>query len=87
MPDIFRAMVGRSDVQIVEELHFFMLALWNKSGQKPVSPMSVRHFLHQRVPSDKIERILDSAIGAGVIARVAGTEAFVPRPKHEHGVE
>jgi len=87
MPDIFRAMVGRSDNQVIEELHFFLTATWNKGGRQPVPFMALRNFLRERVPSDKIEKILDAALSSGVVAIDGDSQAAIPRPKHEHGME
>ena len=58
MPDIFRAMIGKSDSQVIEEMHLFVTALWAKERQKPVPGGAIMRFLLQRVPSDKAERIL-----------------------------
>lgn len=87
MPDIFRAMVGRSDAQVVEELHFYLTGLWRMSGMKPVHEDKLYHFLHQRVPSEKIEKILQVAERSNVIARMAGTDMYVPKAKHEFDIE
>ena len=36
---------------------------------------------------DKIEKILMMADRANIISRIAGTDTYMPRPKHLHGVE
>lgn len=90
MPDIFREMVGKSDSQVLEELHYFVTAMWakEKGPSKSVRGDLVRKFLLQRAPHDKVESLLMVAERANIIARVAGTmDSWVPRPKHEHGVE
>jgi hypothetical protein len=88
MPDIFREMIGRSDSQIVEELHYYMINKFNKERQKPIISSDIMRFLMMRCPVEKAETIFRMAERANVIARVAGTEdLFVPRPKYEHGVE
>lgn len=88
MPDIFREMIGKSDQQVIEELHYYVTATWAKTKQKPVHSSLIYHFLHQRLPSEKIEKVFLIAERSNVIARVAGTaDLFVPRPKHDHGVE
>lgn len=85
MPDIFRSMVGKSDAQVLEELHLFVETLWRKNKQQGVSGAMIEKFLSARVPSEKIERLRMVAERADMIARVAGTQdLFVPRPKHEH---
>ena len=89
MPDIFRAMVGKSDAHIIEELHFYLTNIWKMQGQKPVHRVQLQHFLASYLPSqtDAIPKLLQAAEAANVIARLAGTETYVPRPKHLHGME
>lgn len=88
MPDVFREMIGKSDSAVIDELHYFVTALWAKNKKKPVQTSTIYSFMRQRVPSEKIEKILQAADRAGVVVRVAGTEdQWVPKPKMEHGVE
>lgn len=83
MPDIFREMAGKSDTAVLEELRYFVTAVWNKQGRKAVEGHLLWDFLAQRLPSDKIERVLLAAERANVVVRVAGTETWRPRPKGE----
>lgn len=87
MPDIFRAMIGKSDKEILEELHFFATAEWNRTGRKPLHDRAIIGFLSHRVPSDKIEKILAIADRANILVRVAGSDQYLPKPRHEHGIE
>ena len=87
MPDIFRAMVGRSDAQVIEELHFYLTALWRAAKLKPIPEEKLFHFLHQRVPSEKVEKIIMIAERSNVIARIAGTAQYVPKPRAEFDIE
>lgn len=88
MPDIFREMIGRSDAQILEELHYFITNSWNKNKQRPVQADALMRFLMMRCPVEKAEKIFLMAERGNVIARVAGTQdQFIPRPKYEHGAE
>lgn len=87
MPDIFRAMTGRSDRQVIEELHYFAMAEWARGKQQPVQTEKLRRFLISRVPHDKVESLLEVADRARIVVRMAGTDGWVPRPKNEHGVE
>jgi hypothetical protein len=87
MPDIFREMIGRSDSQVMEELHLYLFSLWGRD-RKSFHTSAMVNFLATRVPSDKIEKIITIADKSGMIARQAGTaDNWVPRPKHLHGVE
>jgi hypothetical protein len=88
MPDVFRAMQGRSDAAILDELHYFMWNLWEKNGKKPIAGRLIYHFLSVRVPTEKIDRIVDVAERSNIIARLGGTpDDWIPRPRHQHGVE
>src|SRR5262249_39802036 len=87
MPDIFRAMQGKSDAAVIDELHYHLMELWVRGGKKPIPASSLFHFLSTRVPADKIPRVLQIAEVSNVITRYAGTDTFYPRPRHQHGVE
>jgi hypothetical protein len=86
MPDVFRDMILRSDVQTIQELHIFIWKIWVKE-RKPIHQSRLVNFLSARVPSEKIMKILEIAEKANVITRDAGTDNFRPRPKNEFGIE
>lgn len=88
MPDIFRAMTGKSDHVIIEELHYHLTTLYTVAGKAPIHESRLWDFLKSRVPSERVERIMKTAEMADVIRRQAGTELYIPRPKFIHrGVE
>ncbi len=87
IPDVFRAMIGKSDHQVIEELYYYLLSLWRTAGQSPIHESRLFSFLSQRVPSDKVHKLLEVAERSNVIARMAGTDTYIPRPKHEFSVE
>ncbi len=88
MPDVFREMMGKSDSQVIEEMHLFVTTLWAKNKRQPVSGEAIRKFLLQRLPHEKVETVLIAAERANIIARSAGTlDQWVPKPKQEHGME
>lgn len=87
MPDIFREMKRKSDTDVISELHFFMWRIYVKE-KKPIHEARLFNFLREHIPSDKILRLLDIAQKSNIVQRVAGTEnLYVPRAKHEHGLE
>ena len=86
MPDVFREMTQKSDAQVIADMHFFAWKLWIKAKQ-PVHKTRLVHFLSSRVPSEKIDRVIDVAERSNIITRMAGTELFIPKPAHEHGIE
>jgi hypothetical protein len=86
MPDIFRAMVGKSDREVIEELHLFAVRIWAKQRDRAVPASLLWEFLAGRLPSDKIGRVLEVAERSGVLVRNPGETDYWPRPKHEHGL-
>lgn len=86
MPDIFRDMAGKSDNQVIEELHLFMWRLWAKE-RRPIHESRMFDFLRTRLPSEKIGRVLEVAERSHVIARDELPRMWKPRPQHEHGME
>lgn len=87
MPDIFRDMVGKSDSQVISDLHFFLWKLHSKSKQE-IHEARIINFLKERVPAQKVVQIMQIAERSNIIARVAGSDSlYVPRPRHEHGIE
>ena len=86
MPDIFRAMTGRSDHSVMEELHAFMVGMWGMN-KKPLHERSLISFLTKHVPAEKIEKILSMAERANFIERVAGTDTYLPKAGMGKGVE
>lgn len=86
MPDIFREMVQRSDIQVIDELHFFLWKLWVRE-KKGIHEARIYDFLKNRVPSEKIQKIIEISLRANILEKLAGTELYRPRPKNEHGIE
>ena len=86
MPDIFRAMKGKSDSEVIEELHYHLTSLTALSG-KPIHSSRVWDFLRDRVPSERIPRVIDTAVNSDIIA-VCPDGSYQPRAKFNHrGIE
>lgn len=84
MPDIFREMIGKSDAQVIEETHYYVMREFARGKSKPVTGDRIMQFLLQRTPSEKAEKIMLMMDRAGLVVRVAGSQdLFVPRPRHE----
>jgi len=86
MPDIFRDMAGRSDHQVLQELHFYMWQTYTTGGKKPLHEARLLNFLSARIPSEKIKYVIDIAIRSGMMTKT-DSGLYTPRPKHEHGEE
>lgn len=85
MPDVFKDMVYKGDSQIIQELHFFAWKLYAKE-RKPIHESRLINFLQTKVPSEKIDKILDTADRANIVVRLASTKTYEPRAKPEHGL-
>ena len=89
MPDIFRAMTGKSDKQVLEELHLYVIEKYRMNKGKPVEGKDVYTFLAHQTTSDKIASLVTLAERAQYMIKVlvAGNECWLPKPKAFHGVE
>jgi hypothetical protein len=87
MPDIFRAMVGKSDFQVLEELHYFVTQAWSKDKTKLVHERLLWQFLQQRVPTYLIPKLLESAERSHYVKREANSVFYKPLPKFTAGLE
>jgi hypothetical protein len=76
-------MRGKSDREVIDELHRFVINQWSKDKKKPGVPGSLMAtFLSQRVPSEKVPSVLMLAERMDLIVRVAGTQdTWLPRPR------
>lgn len=88
MPDVFRDMTLKSDAQIMEELHHFLWQQFSR-GQNPIHESKAIFFLQQRVPAEKVERVLGIAVKSGMLQRHDGAAGpmYVPVASHMHGIE
>lgn len=91
MPDIFRAMIGKSDAAIIEEMHRAVFGMYART-REPVPGSAIRKFLMERIPHDKVESMLLMAERANLLSRLAGTggaspDLYVPKPRHEGNIE
>lgn len=85
MPDIFREMQGKSDGETIRELHYYMWKLWIKD-KKALHESRLVNFLKDRVPHEKIMRLIEISERANVIRRQPGSAAFIPVPSADHGL-
>lgn len=86
MPDIFRAMTGKSDSQILEELHYFLISKY-RDKKKPLEDKEIYEFLSMRATTDKIPSLIAVAEKTQRMIRVDSSK-WMPQPKFIHaGVE
>lgn len=83
MPDIFRAMGAKSDSQVIKDMHYHLYRLWATLALKERKPLPTKElykFLHERVPSDKIIRLIEVAEKTGYIRRGTYPDEWIPSP-------
>lgn len=80
MSDIFTEMAGRSDGQVLEEFHRYVMRIWTQT-RAPIKTSILIEFLSMQLPSDKVHRNLQVAVDRGIIARAPNTvDSWLPRP-------
>lgn len=78
MPDIFRAMVQKSDTIVIKDYHAFAMAKYAQHS-KPINAELCIAFLSTRVPSERIKHIMATADQMGAVVRNAGTDFYIPK--------
>ncbi len=73
MPDVFREMIGKSDTQVIDELHY-MVVMEVAKGKKPLKTEVLWEFLRQRVPSERIEKVMITAERSGILSHPGGAQ-------------
>lgn len=86
MPDVFRNMAQKSDTEVIKDLHFFCWQIYAKHRQ-PIHEQRLVNFLRTKVPSDRIDKILEIADRAGIVKRQAGGITWTPSTKDALGIE
>lgn len=86
MPDVFREMKLKSDVETIKELHFACWQQFTNSKHKPIHSEFIYSFLSDRAPSEKIDKIIDTAVKSGYL-EVFAPGLFKPRALTNFGPE
>lgn len=88
MGDVFRAMLGRSDYAIVEELYHFCVAAYERNARKPIEARRFISFVAERTTSDKVQKIVDLAVRMNMLKCVdQHADLWRPTGRSEHGLE
>lgn len=83
MPDIFRAMGQKSDVQIIADLHYHLYRLYSTVAvdkRKALPTQTIYEFLIHRATSDRIPRLIETAEKTGYIRRGSYPDEWIPNP-------
>jgi hypothetical protein len=78
MPQIFRAMTSKSDEQVIDETFTFIMQQFAMT-KKPITGESLNFFLKSRSTVDKTDKIVDMLEKSGMVERVGGGMAFIPK--------
>ena len=88
MPDVFKAMTGKNDMQIVEELWRFVVLEFEKGGRKGVGQEEVIRFLLDKAPQEKIAPVIKLALDAKMIElKDPLNMLYAPKGRHLHREE
>ena len=86
MPDVFKAMSQKSDIQVIKDMHYALYRSWSAmplEKRKPFHMNTLTKFLAHRVPAAIIQRIIETAVAAGFFAKGAYPDEYIPRPLDE----
>lgn len=81
MPDVFRAMVGRSDKDIIEEAYLFAMKV-HVSQKRNIPKSLMMAFLKDRCPHDKINSILNLLVEMDYLDEIVDEGTFRPRARN-----
>lgn len=82
MPDIFRAMIGKSDVDTLEELYRFAVSYYGLK-KKAIQFKVLMNWLSKHTTADKIRYMFAAAQDSGRIERVGETDLYMPKARTE----
>lgn len=89
MPDIFRDMAGKSDKQVIDDLHDYLWRLYARD-KKSIHESRLISFLQSKVPSEKVLRVLELCERSNIIERDRSTNQPMWKPcvkDHIRGIE
>jgi hypothetical protein len=78
MTDVFKEMGAQTHMEVIKDL-LFILNRQYAVEKKPFSAEAVYGYLGKKIPSDKIQGVLDLAIRSGMIEQITGTNLFIPK--------
>lgn len=88
MPDIFKDMNGQSDIQVMQDLHFYMWQLYG-AEKSAVHVTILERFLDARTPAWNVEHIIKAMTRSGMIIedKTQLGDFFIPGAKNTLGNE
>ena len=83
MPDVFRAMVQKSDKQILDDFHWHFYTIYSttaKEKRKPTQEPQMYAYLENKVTSDKISRMIEASVKSGRFRPGPYPGEYIPQP-------
>ena len=88
MPDIFRAMVGKNDWQLVEETWLFLIKAYEHNKRAPVHHSLINQFIAERTTSEKVGQVFNLMEKTNAMHCVDDIKGlWMPRPKEARTLE
>ena len=67
MPDIFKDMSGNSDMQLIQDLHYYLWQHYSKTNKAPIHDSMIRRFLSARTPPYNVEHLMKLMVATKVL--------------------
>lgn len=86
MPDVFRAMVLKSDIELARDCHYYLYVTYSKldrKGRGPLPESEAYKFLENKATSDRIPGVLTMMEKVGRIRRTT-LGGIIPNPYNAH---
>lgn len=84
MPEIFKDMAGKSDGQIIQDMHYYVYDLWLKNGKEPIHRSKIDLYLMNRTPAYNVENIVKTCVRAGIL-KDRGQDFYSPGTTTDDG--
>jgi hypothetical protein len=82
MPDVFRAMVMKSDTQLLDDLHYHVYSIYARvprKERKPVPDAELCRFLANKIPADRVRKIIEMAEATGRVKQGVVPGEWIPQ--------
>lgn len=77
MPEIFKSMSGKSDMDTIRELQLYVAAEFKRTG-KPLHQAQIISYLSAKTPGYNVLKIFELCIQSGLIVKIAGKDIYRP---------
>jgi hypothetical protein len=81
MPELFRAMMGKSDSAVIQELYLFAFSIFARE-KAPLHEARLFQFVHERAGIEKVHKVIEIAVKSGMFVVDEKTRLYTPIAKH-----